>query len=388
MLGLMHRFTVSVVFCLVFAAAPVWAAGEKADLARVEDQLQQQKKTEKDLDTQSREIADRLAGEQKKLQVLTEDIQEREQRLAGVQEQTRQATEEIKRIETELQGKRQSLARLVLALQRLSRMPPEVLLLRPSRPIDTARSFDLMQKILPQVSAQTAEIKLTLQQLALMRESLEEHRAELMEQRIGLLAQQKKLEKGIKTRQALLDKTVNQQRAAARRAAELAKRATDLKGLLARLAEQEKQWGLPKAGLGQRLQNMFSDKGGKLPVVGHIDTGFGAKLPGGGTSQGLTIAAAPAALVVAPREGVVRFAGPFRQYKLLIIIQHPDGEHSLLGGLQEAYARAGDNVGKGEVIGKLPGRLPGANFQGDSNATSSLYYERRHDGRPVDPRAG
>ncbi|MDB5477839.1 MAG: metallopeptidase, partial [Alphaproteobacteria bacterium] len=99
------------------------------------------------------------------------------------------------------------------------------------------------------------------------------------------------------------------------------------------------------------------------------------------------ITANPGAIVTAPDPGTIRFAGPFRQYKLLVIIQHDNGEHSLLGGLQELYTSVGAKVVKGEPLGKLPpAKSSEVKMEGDSGPATSLYYERRRNGKPIDPR--
>jgi murein hydrolase activator len=138
---------------------------------------------------------------------------------------------------------------------------------------------------------------------------------------------------------------------------------------------------------GRSLMGWMGRGSGSLPVTGRVQTGYGQTIAGGDKSQGLSIAAAPGAIVTAPTGGIVRFAGPFRQYKLLVIIQHPNGEHSLLGGLQELYTRVGDSVVSGEPVGKLPHSAEGdGKLVGDSTRTASLYYERRRHGKPIDPR--
>mgnify|MGYP002019279149 FL=1 len=90
----------------------------------------------------------------------------------------------------------------------------------------------------------------------------------------------------------------------------------------------------------------------------------------------ITIRTRPAAHVVAPRRGTVVFAGPFRGYGRLLIIEHDEGHHVLLAGLGRIDAVVGDEVLAGEPVGAMTGSLKG---------TPNLYLELRRSGRPINP---
>ncbi|MBY0335289.1 MAG: peptidoglycan DD-metalloendopeptidase family protein, partial [Acetobacteraceae bacterium] len=111
-----------------------------------------------------------------------------------------------------------------------------------------------------------------------------------------------------------------------------------------------------------------------LPVAGQVLRGFGS--PGdGGPAQGLTLGATAQARVVTPCAGRVAYAGPFRSYGRLVIVDCGGGEHVVLAGLDRLDAQGGQRVLAGEPVGTLPG-----------NAPARLYMELRRGGAPVDPR--
>ena len=91
------------------------------------------------------------------------------------------------------------------------------------------------------------------------------------------------------------------------------------------------------------------------------------------------IATRPGAQAVAPYDGQVVFAGPFRGYGRILIIEHRDGYHSLIVGLARIDAKVKQWVLAGEPVGTVGAReaqdAPGA----------QLYVEIRHQGRPIDP---
>jgi murein hydrolase activator len=95
--------------------------------------------------------------------------------------------------------------------------------------------------------------------------------------------------------------------------------------------------------------------------------------------QGVTIGARIGAEVHAVSGGRVVFADWMRGFGLLAIIDHGDGYMSLYAHNQSLYKRVGEWVEAGELIAKV----------GDSGGQtdSGLYFEIRHQGKPVDPAA-
>jgi murein hydrolase activator len=113
-----------------------------------------------------------------------------------------------------------------------------------------------------------------------------------------------------------------------------------------------------------------------VPVSGTIARRFGdAPIEAGATAnQGLSLAALPGAAAVAPFDGRVIYAGPFRNLGLVLIIRHGGLYYSLLAGLGRIDIKADQWVLAGEPVGAMPEGSGGA-----------LYFELRRDGRPVDP---
>ena len=93
--------------------------------------------------------------------------------------------------------------------------------------------------------------------------------------------------------------------------------------------------------------------------------------------RGVVIDAQPGRPVRAIAYGRVVFADWLRGFGLLLIIDHGDGYMSLYGHNQALYKEAGDWVAPGEVVATV----------GDSGGEvrPGLYFEIRHDGRPVNP---
>ena len=80
------------------------------------------------------------------------------------------------------------------------------------------------------------------------------------------------------------------------------------------------------------------------------------------------------AQVISPFDGTVLFADEFKGYGKLIIIEHGDGYHSLLSGLNQIDCTVGQNVLTGEPVGRM-----------SANTSDKLYMEFRQNGQPVNP---
>jgi septal ring factor EnvC (AmiA/AmiB activator) len=113
-----------------------------------------------------------------------------------------------------------------------------------------------------------------------------------------------------------------------------------------------------------------------LPASGRIIRRYGEAAGVGMTSKGLTVETRPGAQIVAPFDGRIEFAGPFRGYGQILIIEHGDGYHSLLAGLDRIDGAVGQWLVAGEPVGVM---------KSGGEAKPALYIELRHHGQPIDP---
>jgi septal ring factor EnvC (AmiA/AmiB activator) len=96
----------------------------------------------------------------------------------------------------------------------------------------------------------------------------------------------------------------------------------------------------------------------RLPALGRIVTGFGEVSEAGVRARGLTIATAPGAQVIAPAAGHVSYAGAFRGWDHIVIIDHDGGWSTLVTGLASTDVEVGDEVNQGGPIGRAPSSQP------------------------------
>lgn len=118
-----------------------------------------------------------------------------------------------------------------------------------------------------------------------------------------------------------------------------------------------------------------------LPVHGKRALAFGERTQYGGQSKGLVMETRGGAQVVAPCDGWILYAGEFRSYGQLLIINPGDGYHVLLAGLSQIDVQPGQFVLAAEPVGTMSG-VEKASAPGNAPV---LYIEFRKDGRPIDP---
>lgn len=167
-------------------------------------------------------------------------------------------------------------------------------------------------------------------------------------------------------------KAAEEARRAEMAAQETARRKTEEADRASRAADRAAS-GLPAP---MRLRSFVAAKGSMpFPARGIIIGHFGHPDDHGVIERGITIQTRPDAEVVSPFDGRVVFAGRFRGYGLLLIIEHSEGYHTLLAGLGRIDVTVGQHLVAGEPVGVM----------GRDTAKPALYVELRHDGRPVNP---
>jgi septal ring factor EnvC (AmiA/AmiB activator) len=112
---------------------------------------------------------------------------------------------------------------------------------------------------------------------------------------------------------------------------------------------------------------------------------FGAPDAAGGSVKGVSINTRPGTPVTAPCDGWVVYAGPFRSYGQLLILNAGGGYHVLLAGMERISVDLGQFVLTGEPVAAMGGGTQHGTAAGAQSGQATLYVEFRKDGTPVDP---
>ncbi len=356
---------------------------------------QKRKETEgqkKALESKVDEINADMTKTQKELVDIAGQIKKNESTLNDLDKRISDNHSEQKEIEKRLRRDKGSIGDLVLALERINRTPPEAVLARPGAPLETAQSAMLLQSILPNIYGRAEGLKKDIGRLDEIILSLEKDQAQAKQTAEELAARQKKMSDLLAKRKDLHAKTQKEIQLSDKTLADIAAQAKDLQDLVARIERQQKEesrtrLSVPKDDLIEdapsvsrkmRTTPMPQAGAAQLPISGLIRVGYKQTDDIGAESQGLTIEGRPSALVVAPMGGIVRYAGFFKNYGKIIIVEHQKDYHSLIAGLSRIDTVVGQSVSVGEPIGTLP-------RTSSDGGKPSLYYELRLNGEPVNP---
>ncbi len=342
---------------------------------RIETEKSQQVNLKKKMSTAEGE----LESARKSLVKLSADLQHSQKTMADIEKRIQTLEDEETTITTKIQSDYGSMGNLILAMERIRRMPTETLIIRPGAPLETAQSAILLRSILPGINARATQMSSDLERLRDIHTALDNDRKTALATAENLQGQEKDLQSMLTKRETLYRETRSAYQVQAESIARMAAEAKSLEQLVTRI-EQAKEPKVTKSAK-QRAVKMPSLPSGRwaLPVQGDLQTGFGDRDSIGAESKGIRISASPNALVTTPVGGIIRFAGPFRNYGNMVIIEHSNGFHSLISGLSRIDTAVGRKISAGEPIGTLAA---------SGNAgRATLYYELRHNGKPVDPSA-
>ncbi|WP_083649334.1 murein hydrolase activator EnvC family protein [Salaquimonas pukyongi] len=422
------------ILLLLLLACLQWPAAH-AQGGRVEGLDQQRAKTEQELTdlrqaiSLSAEMKASLEAEVARLDedtaTITRTLIETSTRSRAIEERIERAANRLEELRVDeaaarqsLQERRGVLIEIVAALQRMGHKPPPALLVTPEDALNSVRSAILLGAVLPGIREETTILATELGNLVRIREEISASREKLSsdmtalaeeERRLSLLFEQKK--KLIGEKQAELARQTAQ-------AAELAGKATNLETLIedlnreitsvqqaqeaARRAEEERlkqeEQRIAEAresatsngfdDLSRIAPAMaFADAKGLLPkpVAGVDIAGFNQKTASGEISKGLSIATRSGSRVLSPTDGWVIYAGPFRSYGQLLIVNAGNGYHVVMAGMERIDAVLGQFVLAGEPIGAMGETRVASNVNVDIGTRRPvLYVEFRKDGVPID----
>lgn len=339
---------------------------------------------------QAVEAAEKTARE---TAALAARIQQAEAGIAAAEARIVLVDRERVKLREELGREQAPVVRLTAALQQFSRRPVALSVLRPGSVKQMVYTRALLSSAVPVVRLRTTHLRARLARSRQLRREASEAAGVLRAEQASLADRQRQLA-GLETRQRLASRDATGSAAReSERALALAEQARDLDALLGQLDRagdlRRRLAMLPgpimrparpqdAALAAQAPSPVDSADGGPppspyiLPVTGRTLAGFGAA-EAVGTSSGITLAPRGGALVIAPAAGRVAFAGPYRGFGRIVIIEHDGGWTSLVTGLARVDVRVGETLIGGAPLGIARRGQP------------TVTLELRRDGVPVNP---
>ena len=306
-------------------------------------------------------------------------------------------------IRKSLEGRRAVIGEVLAALQRIGHRPPPALIASPEDALQSVRTAMVLGAVLPQMREQVEALAADLAGLVTVRKNIAAERARLDREVAALGEERQRVSALIDERQKKQAEREKALEAERTQAAELARQVDNLKDLIARLeqgldpatrAAREAARGESKSALAA-----LHDPGRLAPAVafaslrGHVPIPvngvkireFGAPDGVGGAEKGLSIATRAGAQVTSPADGWVVYAGAFRSYGQLLILDVGGGYHVLLAGMDRISVDLGQFVLTGEPVAAMGNSSHIATVLATGSSQPVLYIEFRKDGVPVDP---
>lgn len=375
-----------------------------------EDKTRQLQESIAALDQDTVRIKDELIASAQRRKDLEAKINDGEDRLAklNIREDG---------VKASLRERRGVLAEVLAALQRMGRNPPPALLVSPEDALASVRSAILLGAVVPGIRSETDKLVSALKELTDLRQAIASEKEQLTTAMTASLEEEKRLDLLRLENEKRNTQTTAQLEAERKRSEQLASQATSLEGLVSSLeneissvretkekarleeerlaalsqSERDKVQAQTDAGMPDKNRIApaypFSTLKGKLamPVSGDVLRRFGDADGTGHFSKGMVVATGPEALVTAPADGFVVFAGEFRSYGRMIILNAGDGYHLVLTGMDNVRTRQGMFVFSGEPIASMGAkRVASAAALALETDRPTLYIEFRKDGVPVD----
>jgi murein hydrolase activator len=371
-----------------------------------------QQRLSSETETKLKQEIDAIGEDRRKLNQSLIDTAARlrnaETRIAETTARLKPLDETERSIRESLSDRRALIIEVLAALQRIGRHPPPALMIRPEDALQSVRTAVMLGAVVPEMRLKAEALASDLADLVRIRREVREERERLQRDVAALIEERQRvtaLSEERQRRQAATEKALDAER---KQALGLARKVDNLKDLIGRIeqsiesaaraartadpAPEEKSRG------GRVDLTALSDPGrltpalefaaarGRLPlpVNGVRIREFGAPDKLGGTEKGITIATRAGAQVTSPCDGWVVYAGPFRNYGQVLILNGGGGYHVVLAGMERISVDVGQFVLTGEPVAVMGGGVaPASLAQGSSQPV--LYVEFRKDGASIDP---
>jgi septal ring factor EnvC (AmiA/AmiB activator) len=326
-----------------------------------------------------------------------------------------------------LDSRRADIVEVLAALQRAGRRTPPALLVRPEDALQSLRTAMLLGAVVPDLRSRAEKIAGELGELIALRKTIASERDQLATDRDKIRGDQARLAALVDERQrqqAAREKDLDAENA---RAIALSRQVGDLQGLITKMEQdlQSAAKAAEKAAEAARQAEAkdaearaaearaaanaaasaksgpaaFKDRSRTtpaiafasakgllpLPVNGHKIRDFGGSDGVGGVQKGISLATKPGSQVTTPCDGWVVYAGPFRSYGQLLILNAGGGYHVLIAGMERISVNIGQFVLTGEPVATMGSTSQVASILATNASQPVLYVEFRKDGTPIDP---
>jgi septal ring factor EnvC (AmiA/AmiB activator) len=354
-------------------------------------------------------------------------VQASEAKLSGTEAKLAELTDQVTVIRNSITDRKETIVKMLSAMQRIGRTPPPALVTRRDDALAVVRSAMLLAQVFPELKYQADNLSQELDGLVKLETGIREQRDAEKSEADRLAAERGRIDKLLEEKKVKLAQSEAELSATRQAADQQAAEETELNALIARLderiakaevAQYDAEVATEKALRAREQQQALATPGNEkvieikpestkiafasparlkpampfeltkgtlpLPAQGKRLKRFGEADGVGGTLRGISLQTRGEARIIAPTDGWVVYAGPFRSYGNLLIINAGGGYHVLLAGMGRIDVSLGQFVLAGEPVAVMGATGP-VSQGGNDNSRPVLYVEFRKDGRPIDP---
>jgi septal ring factor EnvC (AmiA/AmiB activator) len=332
-----------------------------------------------------------------------------ETRIGDAEARLRPLDSREQEIRGSMDSRRSEIVEVLAALQRAGRRTPPALLVRPEDALQSLRTAMLLGSVVPELRERAEKLAGDLTELVTLRKTIATERDRLAVDRDKLREDQTRLAALVDERQRQQSSIEKDLEVEGARAIALSRQVDSLQGLIAKMEQDLKS--AAKAAATANLQGAPATLNGRpnlgalrdparmspaiafasakglfaMPVNGVKIREFGASDGAGGVEKGISLATRAGSQVTTPCDGWVVYAGPFRSYGQLLILNAGGGYHVLIAGMERISVNIGQFVLTGEPVATMGSKSQVASILAANASQPVLYVEFRKDGTPIDP---
>jgi murein hydrolase activator len=354
-------------------------------------------------------------------------VQASEAKLSETEAKLAELTDQVTIIKNSITERKETIVKMLSAMQRIGRTPPPALVTRRDDALAVVRSAMLLADVFPELKYQADNLSRELEGMVTLENGIRDQRDAEKGERDRLASEQARVDRLLEEKRRAMAQGEAELAQIKQAVSDQAQTVTDLSELMDRLnaqiakvevAQYDAEIAAEKALRAREQQQALATpanenvveikpestkvafaspdrlkpampfdaaKGSlRLPAQGRRVKRFGDADAAGGTVKGISLQTRAEARITAPADGWVVYAGEFRSYGQLLIINAGGGYHVLLAGMSRIDVSLGQFVLAGEPIAVMGNSA--APSQGvDDSSRPVLYVEFRKDGRPIDP---
>jgi len=332
---------------------------------RVTREIQIKKKKHEDLQKREKSLLDHLDHLAFTLDRKTKELSSLERELSQTEKAISSQKKEMNRLRDQMSITQKQIQTRVAALYRISKVSPWAFLLSAEKYGDFLRMFTFVYSMIDHDVRLLTTFQQQLDRKEAIQRKLAAYQSRLQEKKIKVRQKKQENETLRRQKERALKEVRSAKTSFAKVVQGLEKQAKKLQSLMKTLPTQEESTSWRSSG--------FWALKGRLPVpvAGKIET----KVPSG--LRGISLKAPLGTMVRAVYKGRVVYADWFKGYGNLLIIDHGDKFHTVMGHASELLKRVNDPVEAGEPVARVGST--------GSLGEPSLHFEIRHGGRPLNP---